>query len=68
MLSLIKSAKTAINNKGTGIATIRQTAMLKGERTALNILQHMSGIATAVSKAVGRATPMPQLQTQGNLR
>ncbi|HQA05711.1 MAG TPA: carboxylating nicotinate-nucleotide diphosphorylase [Clostridiales bacterium] len=40
--------------KGTEIATIEgKTAMLlKGERTALNILQHMSGIATAVSKAV----------------
>lgn len=27
-------------------------ALLKGERTALNLLQHMSGIATATSKAV----------------
>jgi nicotinate-nucleotide pyrophosphorylase (carboxylating) len=27
----------------------KTTALLKGERTALNILQHMSGIATAVS-------------------
>ncbi len=27
--------------------------LLKGERTALNIIQHMSGIATATNKAVG---------------
>lgn len=41
-------------SKGTEIATIEgKTAMLlRGERTALNILQHMSGIATAVSLAV----------------
>ena len=29
-------------------------ALLKGERTALNLLQHMSGIATATAKAVER--------------
>lgn len=30
----------------------RTRALLKGERTALNLLQHMSGIATATSRAV----------------
>lgn len=30
----------------------KTTLLLKGERTALNLLQHMSGIATATSKAV----------------
>ncbi len=30
----------------------KTTLLLKGERTALNLLQHMSGIATATAKAV----------------
>ena len=30
----------------------RTTLLLKGERTALNLIQHMSGIATATNKAV----------------
>ena len=30
----------------------KTTCLLKGERTALNIIQHMSGIATATNKAV----------------
>lgn len=34
------------------IITGKTTALLKGERTALNILQHMSGIATGTSKCV----------------
>lgn len=40
--------------KGDIIAEIRgkTKALLKGERTALNLLQHMSGIATATAKAV----------------
>lgn len=40
--------------KGDVIADLRgKTALLlKGERTALNLLQHMSGIATATNKAV----------------
>ena len=40
--------------KGDVIATItgKTVALLKGERTALNILQHMSGIATATDKCV----------------
>lgn len=40
--------------KGDLIAefTGKTTALLKGERTALNILQHMSGIATATAKCV----------------
>ena len=40
--------------KGTVIATItgKTVSLLKGERTALNILQHMSGIATATDKCV----------------
>ena len=35
---------------GTGSG--KTTLLLKGERTALNLLQHMSGIATATAKAV----------------
>jgi nicotinate-nucleotide pyrophosphorylase (carboxylating) len=40
--------------KGDVIATFEgdTKTLLKGERTALNILQHMSGIATATSKCV----------------
>ena len=40
--------------KGDIIAEIKgkTTALLKGERTALNLIQHMSGIATATAKAV----------------
>lgn len=40
--------------KGDRIAryTGRTRALLKGERTALNLLQHMSGIATATAEAV----------------
>ena len=40
--------------KGDMIARIfgKTRALLKGERTALNLLQHMSGIATATNKAV----------------
>lgn len=40
--------------KGDIIArfTAHTRALLKGERTALNILQHMSGIATATNKCV----------------
>lgn len=39
---------------GDIIATIKGNtrALLKGERTALNLLQHMSGIATATSRCV----------------
>lgn len=41
-------------NKGDIIATLEGSTLtlLKGERTALNILQHMSGIATATNKCV----------------
>lgn len=41
-------------SKGDIIAEIhgKTKALLKGERTALNILQHMSGIATSTAKAV----------------
>lgn len=40
--------------KGDIIARIkgRTRALLKGERTALNLLQHMSGVATATNKCV----------------
>lgn len=40
--------------KGDVIATMEGSvrALLKGERTALNILQHMSGIATATNECV----------------
>lgn len=40
--------------KGDIIATLEGSTLtlLKGERTALNILQHMSGIATATNKCV----------------
>lgn len=40
--------------KGDIIAEIKgkTRAILKGERTALNLIQHMSGIATATAKAV----------------
>lgn len=41
-------------NKGDVIARMNGSTLtlLKGERTALNILQHMSGIATATNKCV----------------
>ncbi len=41
-------------NKGDIIAEFngKTRELLKGERTALNIIQHMSGIATAANKAV----------------
>lgn len=41
-------------NKGDIIATMNGSTLtlLKGERTALNLLQHMSGIATATNKCV----------------
>jgi nicotinate-nucleotide pyrophosphorylase (carboxylating) len=41
-------------NKGDIIAELEGSTLtlLKGERTALNILQHMSGIATATNKCV----------------
>ena len=41
-------------NKGDIIARMKgnTATLLKGERTALNILQHMSGIATATNKCV----------------
>ncbi len=40
--------------KGDIIATMKGSAaaLLKGERTALNLLQHLSGIATATNKCV----------------
>lgn len=40
--------------KGDIIATVKAktSALLKGERTALNLLSHMSGIATATNKCV----------------
>lgn len=40
--------------KGDVIATIsgKTRTLLKGERTALNLLQHMSGVATATNKCV----------------
>ncbi|MGN0660423.1 MAG: nicotinate-nucleotide diphosphorylase, partial [Oscillospiraceae bacterium] len=41
-------------NKGDIIATVtgKTSALLKGERTALNLLCHMSGIATATNECV----------------
>ena len=41
-------------NKGDVIATLEGSTLtlLKGERTALNLLQHMSGIATSTNKCV----------------
>ncbi len=41
-------------NKGDIIATMdgRASMLLQGERTALNLLQHMSGIATATNECV----------------
>ncbi|MBE6717379.1 MAG: carboxylating nicotinate-nucleotide diphosphorylase [Ruminococcaceae bacterium] len=41
-------------NKGDVIATMdgRASMLLQGERTALNLLQHMSGIATATNECV----------------
>ncbi len=40
--------------KGDIIATVsgKTRSILKGERTALNLIQHMSGVATATSEAV----------------
>lgn len=40
--------------KGEIIATVtaKTKTLLKGERTALNLIQHMSGVATATNKAV----------------
>jgi len=48
-----------IVNKGDIIATIngKTKSILMGERTALNILQRMSGIATVTSKYVEKAKP-----------
>ncbi|MDE6035498.1 MAG: carboxylating nicotinate-nucleotide diphosphorylase [Ruminococcus sp.] len=45
-------------NKGDVIARMNGSTLtlLKGERTALNILQHMSGIATATNKCVEQVT------------
>lgn len=42
-------------NKGDIIAEFRgrTAALLKGERTALNLIQHMSGISTYTNKCVG---------------
>ncbi len=41
-------------NKGDIIATMKGStvALLKGERTALNLMQHLSGIATATNRCV----------------
>lgn len=41
-------------NKGDKIATVKglTRTLLKGERTALNLLQHMSGIATETARCV----------------
>ncbi len=43
--------------KGDIIATMQgdTTVLLKGERTALNILQHLSGIASATARCVAKA-------------
>ncbi len=42
----------------------RCTALLKGERTALNILQHLSGIATLTRQYVEKAGPVTILDTR----
>jgi len=46
---------------GTIIGSVRGSAasILKGERTALNFLQHLSGIATTTSKYVGAVAGKP---------
>ena len=46
---------------GTPLATLRGPArpILTGERTALNILTHLSGIATATRRAVAAVGPHP---------
>lgn len=52
-VEFVKQDGNAVS-KGDLIATItgHTRALLKGERTALNLLQHMSGIATATNRCV----------------
>ncbi|GJL78192.1 MAG: nicotinate-nucleotide diphosphorylase (carboxylating) [Nitrospinaceae bacterium] len=52
--------------KGEGILKVRANgiALLEGERTALNILQQLSGIATLTRKFVERARPVSVLDTR----
>lgn len=51
--------------KGDLIATVTGPVktLLKGERTALNLMQHMSGIATATSNCVGIVKDTPAMIT-----
>ena len=55
--------------KGDIIAELKGSTLtlLKGERTALNILQHMSGIATATNKCVEAVAQMLLSQIQEKL-
>ncbi|HEX9063407.1 MAG TPA: carboxylating nicotinate-nucleotide diphosphorylase [Clostridia bacterium] len=48
-------------NKGTVIAEIEgpTSALLKGERTALNFLQRLSGVATLTSRYVNKVKDLP---------
>lgn len=57
-LPSINLKTTAIHlKKGDIIATVsgKTAALLKGERTALNLVQHMSGIASAAGKCAAKA-------------
>lgn len=49
---LIRDGKQVKRGDIIARITAHTRALLKGERTALNILQHMSGIATATNKCV----------------
>jgi len=48
----IKDGEKVKNGDIIAKVTGKTTSLLKGERTALNLVQHMSGIATATSKCV----------------
>lgn len=55
---LVSSGDVIMKIQGTGIA------LLEGERTALNLLQKLSGIATLTRKFVERAKPVTVLDTR----
>ncbi len=54
----VSSGDVIMKIRGKGIA------LLEGERTALNLLQKLSGIATLTRKFVERATPVTVLDTR----
>ena len=56
-------------NKGDIIAEIEgpTVLLLKGERTSLNLLQHMSGIATMTAEAVKKVAGRCQTESSGGI-